>query len=139
MALKGLDNVLANLNKEIKKIEGATHKGIVAAGEFIKEESQLMAPLDFGPLRASAFAISSAPLQATIGYTAKYAAAVHESPMTLKGQPRADFGKTRAGVSFGGGSGKGTYWDNGENKFLEKAVKNNIPQTLKIIQKRSKI
>ena len=29
----------------------------------------------------------------------------------------------RSGVSFGGGSGKGTYWETGEPKFLEKTIK----------------
>ena len=139
MALKGLDNVLKKLSKEIKKIEGATHEGLMAAGLFIKGESQELTPVDFGVLRNSAFMKPIAPLRIAVGYTAEYAPAVHEMPMKLKGKPRADFGRTRAGVSFGGGSGKGTYWDSGENKFLEKAVKNNMPQTLKIIQKRAKI
>lgn len=127
MAVKGLNNVLANLNKEIKKIEGATLKGLLAAGTFIKGESQEIAPLDFGPLRASAFSQQSGPLSVTIGYTAEYAAEVHEKPMRGKGMPRTM------------GSGKGTYWDKGENKFLEKAIKNNIPTILKVIQKRAKI
>ena len=58
-----------------------------------------------------------------IGYGAEYAAYVHDAPGTLKGQPRADFGKTREGVSFGGGTGKGVYWGpDGEPGFLAKGV-----------------
>lgn len=56
-----------------------------------------------------------------VGYTAAYAAAVHAASGKLKGQPRADFGTTRDGVAFGGGTGVGNYWDPaGEPKFLER-------------------
>lgn len=56
-----------------------------------------------------------------VGYTAAYAAAVNSSSGKLKGQPRSDFGVTREGVSFGGGTGVGNYWDpGGEPHFLEK-------------------
>lgn len=42
-------------------------------------------------------------------------------PGKLKGQPRAHFGKTRDGTEFGGGTGKGNYWDpHGEPQFLKK-------------------
>ena len=116
MALKGLDDVLANLNKEIKKIEGATLKGLLAAGTFIKGESQEITPVEFGVLNNSAFSNQSGPLSVTIGYTAEYAPFVHEAPST-------------------------TNWTkpNTGNKFLEKAVKNNIPEILSVIQKRAKI
>lgn len=67
--------------------------------------------------------------KATVGYTAKYAGWVHEMPGTLKGKPRADFGRTSRysefgpviPVNFGGGTKVGNYWDpNAEPKFLEK-------------------
>lgn len=150
LKLKGLDNVLKNLNKEVLGIRDRTRKGLRAVGLFIQDESMEMAPSDFGVLRKSAFSnvsVSGSMITARIGYTAKYAAAVHEFPMTLKGKPRAHFGKTGTQsafgptqiVAFGGGSEKGTYWDNGENKFLEKPVKNNMKKIPEIIQKRAKI
>lgn len=137
--LKGLDDVLKSLNKEIEGIQGNTRKGLYKAGIFIKGEAVERTPIDFGVLRGSAFTQIS-PLASkekpsvTIGFTAEYAAWVHEMPMTLKGKSRSDFGKTRAGVSFGGGSGKGVYWQGGENKFLEKAVKQNTSEILEIIK-----
>lgn len=137
--VKGLDTLLKNLNKEIQKIEGNTRKGLSKAGLFIKAEAQERAPVDYGVLRNSAFSqISPVTFKGypvvTVGFTAKYAAWVHEMPMTLKGKPRAHFGKTREGASFGGGSGKGVYWQGGENKFLEKAVKWNVKEILNIIK-----
>lgn len=148
--LTGLNEVVKNLNKEIKKIEGDVGKGLLAAVLFIEGEAIEITPQDFGLLRDTSFAQLGGTLGrpiARVGYTAKYAAWVHEMPMTLKGQPRADFGKTgnrskfgpQQVVSFGGGTKTGTYWDKGENKFLEKAVRNNIPEILKIIANRAKI
>lgn len=72
-----------------------------------------------------------------VGYTARYAAWVHEMPGTLKGKPRAHFGQTAAGVKFGGGTEKGTYWSpNAEPQFLTKGfekLKPQIPAILKAI------
>lgn len=64
-----------------------------------------------------------------VGYTADYAAAVHGMSGKLKGQPREDFGMTSnrsdfgptVPRSFGGGTGKGTYWSpNAEPGWLTK-------------------
>lgn len=122
--VKGLDTVLKNLNKQIQKIEGNTRKGLSKAGLFIKAEAVERAPVDYGVLRNSAFSqISPMTFKGfpvvTVGFTAEYAPWVHEMPMTLKGNPRP--GK------------RGVYWQGGENKFLEKAVKWNVGQVLKII------
>lgn len=145
---KGLNEVLANLNKQIMNIENGTMEGILQAAMLIEGESVEMTPVDQGPLRASAFVDSDrSTLTARIGYTAEYAAWVHEMPMKLKGQPRAHFGRTgnqskfgpRQVVDFGGGSGRGRYWDSGENKFLEKAVKNNMGEVLEIIKRSAKL
>lgn len=146
----GLKNVLANLSKEIKKIQGGTLKGVKKAAIIVQEDAQDRTPVDFGALRGSAF--NQAEMQgnravARVGYTQKYAPWVHEMPMTLKGQPRADFGITsnrskfgpQKPRKFGGGSGRGVYWEGGENKFLEKAIKNNQPLILKVIADEAKI
>jgi hypothetical protein len=116
MAVTGLNEVITNLNREIKKIEGLTHEGLLAAGAFIKGESQETTPVEFGVLNNSAFMQSFAPLSVTIGYTAKYAQYVHEMPST--------YNYTKPGTG---------------SKFLEKAVKNNGAQILRIIEKRAKV
>ena len=116
MAIKGLDNVIRNLNTAIKDIKGGTHEGLVAAGVFIKGESQEIVPVDFGILSNSAFSQAVAPMKVVVGYTAEYAPYTHEMPSSTNW--------TKPGTG---------------NKFLEKAVKENIPQILKVIQKRAKI
>lgn len=150
MALKGLSKVIGNLNKEIKKIEGASKEGVLAAVTFIEGESIQIAPSDFGLLRNTVFsdvAVEGDMIRGRVGYTAKYATWVHEMPMKLKGEPRANFGRTgnhsSAGptqmVAFGGGTGTGTYWDKGENKFLEKPIRREQKTILQIIANRAKI
>ena len=115
MAVTGLANVMTNLNAAIKDIENRTHEGIVAAGVFVKGESQEITPVEFGILNNSAFSTSNAPMRVTIGYTADYAPYVHEFPDSTNW--------TKPGTG---------------NKFLEKAVKNNIPEILGVIHKRAK-
>ncbi len=134
--MKGLREVSTNLNKALAKIGELTKDGLEEAALFVEGESIEMTPVDFGVLRNSTFTeveMVGNSLRARIGYTAKYAPWVHEMPMKLKGQPRADFGRTRDGINFGGGSGKGRYWDGGENKFLEKAIKFNHKEIVSII------
>lgn len=116
MAVTGLADVMTNLNAAIKDIENRTHEGIVAAGVFVKGESQEITPVEFGILNSSTFSTPTAPMRVTVGYTADYAAYVHEFPST--------FNYTKPGTG---------------PKFLEKAVKENIPQILGIIEKRAKI
>jgi hypothetical protein len=62
-----------------------------------------------------------------VGYTAEYAAYVHENlEMKLKGEPRA--------------SGRGVYWGpKGESKFLEKTVRENERAIVEIVSKRAAV
>ena len=83
--LKGLDNVLRNLNKEIKAIEGRSLKGMLLAVALIRRDIETVSPLvpvgETGNLRASWF---SEPLMlptgpaVIFGHAANYAAYVHE-------------------------------------------------------------
>lgn len=126
--IKGLSQVLKNLNKEIDEIEGDTFDGLKAAGLFVKGEAVERAPVEFGILRNSAFTDAERRVNDSVvkvGFTAEYAPYVHEAPMKLKGILRA--------------SKKGVYWQGGENKFLEKAVKFNVMEIVGIIAKRAKI
>lgn len=86
--------------------------------------ASIMTPVDTSLLINSQYRHVTHVFGATfgrVGYTAAYAAAVNAMSGKLKGQPRADFGTTRAGVAFGGGTGVGNYWDpGGEPDFLRK-------------------
>lgn len=97
--------------------------------------SDMLTPVDTSNLINSRYAPqiqrSDGKVSGTVGYTAEYAAAVHNMSGKLKGQPREGFGN----AGFGGGTGKGTYWSpDAEPKFLEKGfemVKPEVPAILK--------
>lgn len=89
--------------------------GLKTAGLFLQRESQLLVPVDFGILKASAFTRAEGKGFSTlvlVGYTAFYAMFVHEMvEMKLKGLPREPSPPHR-----------GNYWDpagRGQAKFLE--------------------
>lgn len=60
--LKGLNGVLSNLNKEVKKIEGRTLKGLIRAAIIVRRDMDKTSPkipVDTGNLRSSFFTITS--------------------------------------------------------------------------------
>lgn len=134
--LKGLDKVLSNLNVQIKKTKGATMAGLWDAGLQIQGAAQKRVPIDLGNLRGSAYtraaggkmarlqkapdsSIASDPSGAVaestveIGFTAYYAAFVHENL------------EARHTV--------------GEAKFLEHAITDNQAAILEIIKRRAQV
>ena len=122
VVLKGMDKVLRNLNKEIKKIENRTQAGVTAAALKVKAESQKLTPVDTGNLKASAYvsspAIKNIP-SAEIGYTASYAIYVHEMEYSR--------------------SGKKITHPTGQWKFLETALFSNQKEILRIIKSYARI
>lgn len=126
MSVKGIERVKSNAGKFIidaagKKTEAAIY-AVLSQGAAI---SQLMTPMDTGNLAASQYAPDinrkAGKVMGTVGYTADYAAYVHNAPGTLKGLPRAN--------------GNGNYWDpDAEPQFLTKGfeeLKPSIPAILK--------
>lgn len=116
--IRGKKNVLSNLNRSIKKIEGNTFKGMLAAGLFVEGESNEIAPQDKGKLINSSFTSVgriAKRIIARIGYTANYAPFVHEMPESN------NFTKPGTGP-----------------KFLWKAATRNSSKILQIIRARAK-
>ncbi len=100
--------------------------GVRLAAEMLLRESQKQVPVEYGDLIASGFATSVGEgfqRQMRVGYTAPYAAYVHELiGMKLRGQPRP--------------SGIGVYWGpSGNAKFLERPFRQLKPQMRTIIRK----
>lgn len=124
--LSGLSEVMANLNSQVQGIEGRTMTGLYSAGLLIQKESNKRAPKDTGNLRASSF-VRPVDRAVLVGYTANYAAAVHEMTSPSSGIPRTS------------GSGKGTYWEVGEPKYLENAIRENMDAILDKIAARAKV
>jgi hypothetical protein len=123
-SVTGFDEVMKNLNKEISGIKNRSFAGLLEAGLKIEAGSNERAPSEYGDLRGSSYTRKSrdGSLSVEVGYTASYAAFVHENlEMRLKGELRP--------------SGLGKYWGpKGENKFLEKTVKLNEANIIRIVQ-----
>jgi hypothetical protein len=116
MAVKGLDNVLRNLNAEIKGIEGRTLDGVLAAGLLVQRRAQQITPVDTGALRASAQTIPVTTKQgpaAEVGYSQNYALYVHEN--------------LEANFKEGG------------PKFLERALNESAGDVVRIIEEKARV
>lgn len=118
--VKGLDNVMRNLNREIKAIEGRSREGLLQAALFVESEAVPITPILTGTLRNSAFTDITAPGQtppiARVGYSAEYAAAVHEMP--------EEYNYTSPGTG---------------PKFLQRAISENVQEILGIIRRAAHI
>lgn len=120
---KGVDEINANLKKAIKISLDGTFAGLVEAAIFIQGEAQDITPHKTGILVGGSFTDHDRDQMAgRIGYTADYAAFVHEMPdPTASGKP-VNWSKEGTG-----------------NKFLEKAIVNNIQAILDKIWQRAKM
>ena len=140
MSVKGIEKVKRGYRVEVENIStGKTERAIFNVLVTGASYADMLTPVDTGNLINSRYQPviehSEGRVSGRIGYTASYAAAVHNAPGKLKGQPRAHFGVTRAGVAFGGGTHVGEYWDpDAEPQFLKKGfeqLKPDIPAILK--------
>lgn len=127
MPVKGIERVRRNFRDAVGRIE--KDKTELAVFAVLSQGAALAQTMT--PVASSSTLINSqyAPqieqraekTTGQVGYTAAYAAAVHNAPGTLKGLPRA--------------SGKGQYWDpNGKPGFLEdgfEQLKPSIPAILR--------
>lgn len=126
MSVKGAKRIVNNYRLKVKEIsEQRTQTAVRAVLLEGSAMAATMVPMDTGHLLQSQYApqviTHTGKTVGHVGFTAQYALWVHEMPGKLKGQPRADFGTTRARESFGGGSGRGFYWDpDAEPQFMVK-------------------
>jgi len=131
-----MDAVLNNIEGAQRAIAKGVSKGLRRAGLILQRQAQLLVPVDYGVLKASAFtraAGTGLTTQVNVGFTAAYALFVHENRaifppgMRLKGQPRGSVEQsTGVGRDASTGrfrsSGRGRYWDpqgQAQPKFLE--------------------
>lgn len=145
-AVLGVKEFQVNLKKSITELGPKVRNGLVVAGLFLQRESQLLVPVDFGVLKASAFTRASGRGLKTVvnvGYTAFYAMYVHENvEMKGKGLPRRPI-KFKDDLDWADNPDKwyanrGNYWDpagRGQAKFLEDPARKLRPQMFTIIQK----
>lgn len=132
-AVGGVKEFQRMLKLKTAAIGPKLQNGLTIAGLFLQRESQLLVPVDFGILKASAFTRRTGANFATVvnvGYTAYYAMYVHENvEMKGKGLPRK-------------APSKGNYWDpagRGQAKFLEEPARRLRPQMFAIIKKATQL
>ena len=108
----GDDIVRQAIRKKEKEYEKQIERALIRVGLRLQRESQERVPVEYGNLKASAYTRPvghGAKTEVYVGYTASYAAHVHECvEMKLWGQPRP--------------SKRGRYWDplgKAHAKFLE--------------------
>ncbi|EMS0149653.1 HK97 gp10 family phage protein [Escherichia coli] len=134
-----IEKIKRQLREEIKQISKDAATAAYEIATTAEAYAVLDTPRDTGALVNGYYVnVEENPdgAHATVGNTARYAFWVHEMPGTLKGQPREDFGKTREGIAFGGGTGKGCYWDpDADPKFLERALNDHKAEYMDIAMK----
>jgi len=145
MPLKGIERVKRRYREKVRSIsEEKTEAAIWAILSQGAAIADTMTPIDTGNLINSRYQprIYDTPAgkAGNVGYTAEYAKWVHEMSGKLKGQPRAHFGETGAGIEFGGGTQVGNYWDpDAEPQFLKKGfdqVKGSVKNILRAVYNR---
>jgi len=121
------DEVMDSLKKVKGRIDLAAGGALMAVGFDIMGESIKKTPVEFGQLRQSNYVTQPNKVGGgwvvEMGYGVKYAPTVHESPGTLKGEPREPSPPHR-----------GNYWDSGEPKFMQKAIDENIGRAPKVFK-----
>ena len=132
MAIKGMAQVRTNLRKQLTlAIPSDAEKAMHIATSIIGGYATLMTPVDTSNLINSQYRIvknTGTKVIAAIGYTAKYAAAVHAKPGTLRGK-----GIMRS-------SGRGNYWDpDAEPQFLSKAGDENMDEIDQAVERAMKL
>ena len=128
--LKGVNQLKRRMNTVLtktipQKAEKAAFAAITTGGAI----ANTYAPVEYGFLRGSQFRmvqLSGTAYIGAVGYTAEYAAAVHNAKGTLKGKPRA--------------SGRGTYWSpSAKPKFLSGAFDDNRQDIDNVVYKAMKL
>lgn len=80
MPVRGLDNVMNNLNRRVNQLRDASQRGVNKAALIVLRESNRLVPVDTGNLRQSGFfePVQAGPPAVIVAYQAEYAIHVHE-------------------------------------------------------------
>ena len=155
--ITGVNQMLKNLATAKMKFGFNLERGLVNAGKFLQRESQKIVPVQTGNLKNSAFTRkigSGVYVDVIVGYTASYAAYVHEDLTKAHGKDfnikhadeiarAGEMKTTKSGrqvfkPKLKMGTAAGGMFPRGENqqaKFLEKPARDNRMILLNIIAK----
>lgn len=143
--VRGIRESKAGLAKIINDVKGRKIvRGIRESLMLIGTEAAVMTPIDTSNLINSQYQdvnLIGTKVVGTIGYSAEYAAYVHDASGKLKGKPRSSVAAFQTGegrTAFA--SNQGNFWDpHGEPQFLTKAVKKTRKQRAEIMRKELKV
>lgn len=119
--------MIKNIDKHMDKELNAIEKDVIYWARKTHSESVKLAPSDTGNLRRTGFfdhKRTRAYIRARVGFTAEYAPHVHEILSPSSGIPRKS------------GSGRGSYWDVGQPKFLEIPARRNLAALKRNLRRR---
>lgn len=129
MPVRGIERVRRGYRVAVDQIAGGTtERAVYEILSQVGAMANQMAPMDTSTLVNSQYAPQieqrDGKTTGSIGYTAEYAAAVHDAPGTLRGRPRDPSDPSR-----------GDFWDpNAEPEFLTKGgdeARPAVPEILK--------
>lgn len=128
--LKGVPQLKRRMHMTLARvIPQKAEKAAMAAAVTGAAMANTYAPVEYGFLRGSQYRkiqVRGTAYVGAVGYTAEYAAAVHDAKGTLKGQPRP--------------SGRGNYWDpDAEPGFLTKGFEDHRDDIDQVVYKAMKI
>lgn len=103
------DDIALNIKVVGDEYKQALLNMLLEMGGVVEGRAVSYAPADTGNLRGGSFT-TLVDDTVVVGFTAEYAAAVHDMTPKHAGEPRRS------------GSGKGAYWDNGRPEFLQDAL-----------------
>ena len=144
--LEGLDNVMQNLSKEIKAIEGRTIQGLIDACIIVWRDMEGDVPFDLGNLRASFFIVTS--LGEHAGMEPKDAKMSTEHMVVVSGAkaltkggstPVAVMGFSANYAVFVHENMEAKFRSGKKPKFFENALKRNSQKILKTIAENAEI
>lgn len=142
-ALKGLPQVMDNLNREITGIKRRSRQGLIAAGLVIKADSIRNAPVDTSNLRQSHFVYwQGGSVQAAPNEPGGDFARLRISHDATMAEAIAQIG--RFSVRIGATAHYAIFVHEGAqgrtpSKFLERAVRANREEILRLIRERGQI
>lgn len=133
--VKGVSQAVKTINRIANTIDGKKAlRAVYSALYIVGAESATMVPIDTSTLLNSQFRdvnVNGTRITGKVGYSAKYAASVHEAPGKHLGK------KTPRPVDKGQAPGsRGSIWDRtGEPEFLKKAGERTTIQVDTVVKK----
>ena len=143
ITVKGLDEVLGQLRKEIAEIKPNTKKGLISAAFEIQREAQLRCPVQFGNLHASAFVVwGMGGTKATPVFEGDDKAQMTTRHQEVVAAENKEHTKGKVSVGVGFSASYAIYVHEnlmakhyvGEAKFLQHAIEQNKDKIVKLIK-----